>query len=97
MYLKLPVYVIIVNSFHNKPKTPSKLHIPRIFAEQLKFGLFSSKIRKIRFFCDSDVIKTSLWRQVKGYRYFLVSMERGDSYLSPSTKIIRIGGLIAKI
>ena len=33
MYLKLPVYVIIVISFHNKPKTPSKSHIPRIFGE----------------------------------------------------------------
>ena len=26
---------------------------------------------------------------------FLVSMERGDSFLSSSTKIMRIGGLIA--
>ena len=34
---------------------------------------------------------------MKGYLYFLVSMERRDSYLSSSTKIIRIGGLIAKI
>ena len=33
---------------------------------------------------------------MKGYWYFF-GMERGDSYLSSSTKTIRIGGLIAKI
>ena len=34
---------------------------------------------------------------MKGYWYILVSMKRGDSYLSPCTKIIRLGGFTAKI
>ena len=39
-----------------------------IFGKNLKFGLFSSKIPVVR---DSDVIKTSLWRQMKGYWYIV--------------------------
>ena len=34
---------------------------------------------------------------MKGYRYFLVSMERGDSYLSTSTNVIRIGGFTLNV
>ena len=52
------MYVIIAISLHNKPKTPTKSLIPRIFSENLKFGLFSSKIHKNPVFRDSDVIKT---------------------------------------
>ena len=82
MHLKLPVYVIIVISFHNQQKKKkkkkkhqktSKLHIPRIFDENLEINIFPVKIWNIcfvfcLFFWDTDVIKTSLWRQIKGYR-----------------------------
>ena len=34
---------------------------------------------------------------MKGYWCFFISMEREDSYLSPSTKIMRIGGFTVKI
>ena len=97
MYLKLHVNVLIVISFHSSPKTASKSHMPRIFGKNLKFGLFPSKIFKIQF----SVILTSLKRHCnakwRATGTFLKSMEKWDSYLSSSTKIIRIGGLIANI
>ena len=59
MYLLLTVYIILVIFFHNQQTTSNSV-IPRIFGENLKFGLFSFKIRKIQFFLNPDVIKTSL-------------------------------------
>ena len=60
IYLKLPVYVTIVISFLDWPKTLSKSHIPRILRENLKFCLLSSKIPKNQFFYNSNVVNKSL-------------------------------------
>ena len=51
-------------------QNPLKSLIPRIFfLENLKLDLFLFKIRKIQFLMNPEVIKTSLWRQMKGYWY----------------------------
>ena len=78
-----------------------KPHQNRIFlgflAKIWNLAYFHPKSVKSSF-RDSDVIKTYQcdvkWRATGT---LLVSIEREDSYLSSSTKIIRIGGLIAKI
>ena len=44
----------------NKQKQ-SKSHIPRVSGKMWKISIFSAKICKIHFFCDSNVIKTTLW------------------------------------
>ena len=62
-------------------------------AKNVKFGLYSAKIRQIQF----SVTLMSLKRHFDVYWYFLVLMERGDLYLSSGTKIIGKGGFIAKI
>ena len=53
---KLSVYVMIVISFLNQLKTPSKSHNPKFFWRKFEICLFSSKSHKIQFF----VILTSL-------------------------------------
>ena len=96
MYLKLPVYVIIVISFHNLPKTPSKSLIPRIFGQNLKFGIFSSINRKTQFSRTLTSLKRNCDVKWRAACTSLVSKKREDSYLSSSTKIIRIGGFTVK-
>ena len=57
MYLKLPMYVAISHFLSQLAKNPSKWRIPRIFGENLKSGLFSSKIRKFQFFVTQTSLK----------------------------------------
>ena len=58
MYLKLPVYVMIVISFHNQPKIPLKSHIYRFRRKFEMWPFFIKKFAKSSF-RDSEVIKTS--------------------------------------
>ena len=74
MHLKLPVYVIVVISVHNYPKNPIRI---TFFGENLKISIFSAKICKIRFIVNRHC---DVKRRATGT--FMVSMERGDSYLS---------------
>ena len=67
------------------------------FGENLNFSLFSSKICQIQIFVFLTSLKRHCDVKWRATGTCLVSMERGDSYLSSSTKIIRIRGLIAKI
>ena len=95
MYLKIPVYVIIVVSFLNQPKTSSKSYILRILDENLEFCLFSSKIHKIQFLvtlCHKNLIVTSnegllVHFGINGKRRLIHILQY---------QILRIGGFTAK-
>ena len=75
-------------------ETPSKSYILRILDANLIAFLFYPKSIKSSCFRDSDVTKTSLSNEV--LLVLFVSMERIDSYLFSSTKIIKIGGIYRK-
>ena len=60
MYLKLPVYGMIVIFFLNKPKTLSKSLILRILVKKLEIRPIFIQNPQIQFFTNPDVIKTSL-------------------------------------
>ena len=65
-----------------------------IFGENLKFCLFSSKIRKIKFFVTLTSLNVIVTLNEELMVLFGIN---GKKRLSSSTKIIRIGGFTSKI
>ena len=73
-FLKLPVCVVIVISFHNSKNPHQNRIFLGFFGKNLKISQFSAKICKSVFFFFLTLMW--LWRRKNGYWYFFVSMEK---------------------